>query len=252
MSLLCKKIYLIIALLAVTACSQTSVRHHQDYELAANSIETVVIIPADVDMELVNFNSDNEQLHEKAALMKAEIHQLASNKLTAENLTVIEFDFDAEIKKDDEFAYAITQVKEAWHRAKEDMYQTGLINEKDKANFQTSLGSVLNSIAEKTHADAALLMHYSSFEKSAGMITKDIASSVLVGVLTLGTVIPVQASAGSFVDIALVETTSGKVIWANRKNTASADSSPANIAFEELPDLTWKSELINVNNKKSE
>ena len=61
--------------------------------------------------------------------------------------------------------------------------------------------------------------------------------------LTLGAVVPIQATEGAFIDVALVDSNSGKVIWANRKGGASADATPAEIVFGELPDLTWKSEL---------
>jgi hypothetical protein len=243
MLLAIKRVLLISAALWLSGCSQTSVRHHQDFQAVAKTIDTVVIVPADVEIELINFNGDNEQLEEKAESIKKQIHVLAANKLTQEHLTVIDFDFKNEAAKDEDFAYALTQVKEAWGKAKEEMYKTGMIDEKKKANFKTNLGSVLNSIADKTGADAVVLMHYSGFEKSSGMITKDIASSVLVGVLTLGAVVPIQATAGAFLDVALVETASGKVIWANRKFGASADASPAEIAFKELPNLVWKSEL---------
>jgi len=236
-----KFVLLLTFVLGVSACSHTSVRHHQDFQEAAKGIETVVIIPAEVEIELVNFTGDNELLEDEATSIKAKIHALATDKLTSEKLSVIEFNFDKEISEDESFAYAITQAKEAWAAAKGDMYKVATVPEKEKANFQSNLGSVLNSIADKTNADAVLFMNYSGFQKSEGMIAKDLASSVLVGVLTLGAVVPVQAMAGSFIDIALIDTTSGKIIWANRKNGASVDDSVAKVAFKEFPDLVWKS-----------
>ena len=44
--------------------------------------------------------------------------------------------------------------------------------------------------------------------------------------------------------LGLVETAGGKVLWANRKVGASADSSPAQIALSKLPDLVWETELV--------
>lgn len=237
------KIITLLSVLILTACSQTSVRHHQDFQEVAKNIESVVILPAQVEVQLINFDSDNEILEERSELIKKQIKEIATLKLKSENLEVIEFNFAEEIAKDAEFAYAVTQVKESWETAKQDMYETGLISESDKAKFQTDLGDVLNAIQEKTGADSALLLTYSAFEKSEGMIAKDVASSVLIGVLTMGAVVPIQATEGAFIDVALIDASSGKVIWANRKHGAAADSSPAEIAFGELPDLEWKSEL---------
>ena len=238
------KIITLISVLTLTACAQTTVRHHQDFQEVAKTIESVVIVPAAVDIELIVFDGDNEKLTDKEELIRKEILALAKVKLEEENLKVIDFDFDAEAENDEEFAYALTQIVEAWDKSKEDMYKSGLVSEEDKAKFKTSLGSVLNIIAEKTGAESALLVHYNAFEKSQGVITKDIASSVLVGVLTLGAVVPIQATEGSFIDVALVDTAGGKVLWANRKVGASADSSPAQIALSELPDLVWETELV--------
>jgi len=245
MLLILKRLTVVLVLLWLSGCAQTSVRHHQDFEVIAKTIHSVVILPAEVEIELINFTGDNEMLVEKSNEIKKQIHFLASERLQKENLKVIDFDFEAEIANNEDFAYALTEAKEAWNIAKEEMYKRGMVDEKDKAKFQTNFGSVLNVIADKTGADAVLLMHYTGFEKSGGMITKDVAASVLIGVLTMGAVIPVQATQGSFIDLALVDNTSGKVVWANRKYGAVADAGTATMAFNELPNLTWKNELIN-------
>lgn len=237
------KLVVVFTVLVVTGCAQTTVRHHQDFETVAKNVQSVVILPAQVEIEQINFDGDNTPLEEKSALIKSQIESIAELKLENESLEVIEFDFAKAFEEDEEFAYAITQAKEAWEAAKGELYEQGLVSEKEKSNFQASLGSALNIIADKTGADAALLVQYTGFEKSSGMIAKDVASSVLVGVLTLGAVVPIQATEGAFIDVALVDSNSGKVIWANRKGGASADASPAEIVFGELPDLTWKSEL---------
>ena len=239
------KLIVILGIVVLSGCSQTTVRMHQDHAEVAKNIQSVVIIPAHVEVEQWNFDGDNEILADKSQQIREEIRAIATKRLKAEKLEVVDFDFATRISQDDEFAYSITKVKESWEVAKEELYEKGLISEKEKANFQSSLGDILNVIANETGADAALLLHYSGFEKSEGMIAKDVASSVLVGVLTLGAVVPIQATQGSFIDVALVDTVAGKIIWSNRKHSTIADSSNAEIAFKELPDLTWKSELAN-------
>ncbi len=238
------RILFILSAISLAGCAaHTSVRHHEDYQKAANDIESVVILPADVEITQINFNGDDELLEEKSNSVRQRIHSLASNKLKQENLKVIDFDFDTHISEDEDFAFAITQTKEAWQQAKADMYKYGLVSEEKKAEFQTNLGSVLNIIAEKTGADSALLIHYNGFEKSAGSVSKDIAVSILIGVLTAGAAVPVQATEGSQVEVALIDTSSGKIIWANRKPGAVATEAPAVAAFNELPDLMWETEL---------
>ncbi|QDF74068.1 MULTISPECIES: hypothetical protein [Shewanella] len=229
--------------LFITGCTNTAVRHHQDYQEAAKNVGSVVIFPADVEVELIVFDGDNERLTEKEDLIRAELHSIAKTKLEQENLKVIEFNFKQEAENDENFAYAVTQVKEAWNLAKQEMYKKGVVSEKNKADFQTNLGSILNFVAEKTNADSALLIHFNAYEKSDGVIAKDVTTSILVGLLTAGAVVPVQATQGSFIDVALIETTSGKILWANRRVGAAANSSVADGVLKELPDLVWKTEV---------
>lgn len=235
--------FLAFLVIFATGCSNTAVRHHQDYQEAAKNVGSVVIFPADVEVELVVFDGDNERLTEKEDLIRTELNSIAKAKLEQENLKVIEFDFQKEIENDENFAYAITQVKEAWDVAKQEMYSKGVVSDKNKANFQTNLGGILNFVAEKTGADSALLIHFSAYEKSEGVIAKDVTTSILVGLLTAGAVVPVQNTQGSFIDAALVETTSGKILWSNRRVGGAANSSIANVVLKELPDLVWKTEL---------
>ncbi|MDN3637250.1 hypothetical protein QWY82_00390 [Simiduia curdlanivorans] len=240
-----KKIGLISLLcLLISACvSNTSVRQHQDYADIAKEVSTVVIIPPDVDIELVAFDGDNEELTEDQLLIAAEITAQAKGKLKSEGLTVIDFDIAGEMLADEEFAYAVTQCTEAWNAAKQELYVTGFVSEEKKSSFQTSMGPVANAIAEKTGADSMLLMHFQGAKKSAGMIAKDVGTSVLVGVLTMGAVIPVQNTEGATLDIALVETAGGRLIWSNRKALPQVSSALAGHALQELPDVTWKNEL---------
>lgn len=240
-----KKIGILFALsLLVSACANnTTVRQHQDYASLANDISSVVIVPADVDIELIAFDGDNEELSEDEQAIRQEIESMAQKRLAEEGLTVVDFDFATEMANDEEFAYAVTQCKEAWTAAKNEMYTAGLVSEDKKSDFQTSLGPVANSILEKTGAESILLMHYQGAKKSAGMIAKDAGISILVGVLTAGAVVPIQATEGASIDVALVETAGGRVVWANRKALGAVDSNIATLALAELPDVEWENEI---------
>lgn len=241
-----KKIGLLtLVCLLATACAQnTTVRQHENYADIAKDISSVVIIPPEVNIELVTFDGDNEELTEDQELIGAAITEHAQQRLAEEGLTVIEFDIQEAAANDEEFAYSVTQCTEAWTAAKNELYTTGLVSEEKKSSFQATLGPVVNAIAEKTGAEAILLMEYNGSKKSAGMIAKDVGTSILVGVLTAGAVVPVQNTEGAMIDVALVETTEGRVIWANRKAFAAVDSNLANMALSEMPEVDWENELL--------
>ncbi|UTA48601.1 hypothetical protein L1F30_03425 [Simiduia sp. 21SJ11W-1] len=176
-----------------TACAQhTTVRQHQSYADIAKDIHTVVVLPPEVNIELVTFDGDNEELIDDQLMIKEAITAHAHKRLTEEGLSVVEFDIEAAIASDEEFAYNVTQCKEAWEAAKTELYTTGLVSEDKKSTFQSTLGPVVNAIAERTGAEAVLLMEYTGAKKSVGMIAKDVGTSILVSVLTAGAVVPVQ------------------------------------------------------------
>lgn len=233
----------VLCLFTVACAQHTSVRQHESYADLARDISTVVIVPPEVEIELIAFDGDNEKLTDDQERISAEITELARQRLTEEGLTVIDFDIALAMAEDEEFAYNVTQCTEAWNSAKAELYTTGLVSEDKKSSFQTTLGPVVNAIAEKTGAESLLLMHYSGAKKSAGMIAKDVGTSILIGVLTAGAVVPVQATEGASIDVALIETTEGKVVWSNRKALQSVDSSLAKMALHELPDVEWENEL---------
>jgi hypothetical protein len=94
-------------------------------------------------------------------------------------------------------------------------YQT--ISEKESKKIQISVGEAVNVISEKSGADAILLLRFSGFDKSSGYVAKDVGTSLLVTVLTLGTVVPVSAASGAITEVALIDGVTGDVLWADVK-----------------------------------
>lgn len=236
-----RSLILSVLVVVTSACSYTSVRQHQDFNEIAKSIDSVVVAPPTVTVELVVFTGENERLKEKEDAVGGTLVNLAAEKLQAQGLKVIDFDFEKAITEDEEFAYALTQCREAYQKAKQDLYNGKSVLEEDKATFKTSLGAVVNTIAEKTGAEALVLMEYYGFEKSGGMIAKDVAASVLIGLLT-GSV-PIQPTEGSSLQIALIDTAGGDVLWTNVKSGPYLDATLAEHALRELPDTEWESKI---------
>ena len=93
MRLTLKKMLVVFTMLVVTGCAQTTVRHHQDFESVARSVQSVVLLPAQVEIEQINFDGDNTPLDEKSTLIRTQIEEIARVKLKNESLDVIDFDF---------------------------------------------------------------------------------------------------------------------------------------------------------------
>jgi hypothetical protein len=233
---------LLIAALGLGGCATyTDVRQHKNLDQDAGRIGSVVILPPEVSVELVAFG-ENERLPQKQDSLREELTTLAKGALAAKGLQVIEFDFAKADAEHPELAFAVTQCKEALANAKKSLYQKP-VEEKNKSSFTESIGASANAIAEATGADALLVINYAGFEKSSGMVAKDVAAGVLLGVLT-GTV-AVAPSQGAAAEISLVAADSGNILWTNRKAAPALNSAVQKMVFAEFPKVQWRAQPQN-------
>jgi hypothetical protein len=227
-----------LVLLTGCATNYTTVREHKDLAESASHIASVVIVPADVSIELIAFTGDNERETTKEGSFAKSLYASAKTSLEGKGLTVVDYDFDKGVAENQNLAFAVTQCKESLNKAAAATLYKKPVSEKDKARFAESVGAAANVIAEATGADAMLLIDYKGFEKTAGMQTKDMAAGILLGVLT-GTV-AVAPSQGARVQVALVATGSGDILWTNVQGsgflTTDSVSKPV---FDKFPKVVF-------------
>lgn len=222
-----------ISLLAGCA-STTTTRTHPSLNEQLNRVNTVVIIPPRVEIEYVTLTGENERLIEREEEISSELMKMAKRELLSHGYEVVSFDFAAAIANDHDFAYKVTQIREGFDRAKRDLRLGQLISESEAKMIQTSVGEAVNIVADKSGADAVLLMRYAGFDKSSGYVAKDVGTSLLVGVLTMGTVIPTKQTSGAITEFALIDGVTGDVLWANTKG-GLLNSTIGDKALETLP-----------------
>ena len=236
-----KRILLISFTLLTVGCSYTSVRQHTDFAESAKGIESVVVAPPKVTVEYLVFTGDNERLVDEEKRLQARLGEIAADKLAAEGLKVIDFDFKTAIQEDEEFAYALTQCREAYNQAAKDLYDGKAVSEQDKATFKSSIGDIVNTVADATGAESLLLIEYNGFKKSDGLIAKDMAAGVMLALLT-GSV-AVSPSEGGALNVALIHADNGNVLWTNYKAAPQLDAEVANLLLAEFPDMVWETEV---------
>ncbi len=110
--------------------------------------------------------------------------------------------------------FTLHQIESAYQQASGQLYKEGNVSEDKSRTFRVSIGPVVNPIAEATDADALLLVYYSGYKKSGGLIAKEVVSGALFALLT--GVAPVPSGSGGGMEMALVDATTGDVLWANR------------------------------------
>ena len=111
-------------------------------------------------------------------------------------------------------------------------------------SYQRSLGPAAASLADKASADALVFADIRGFRESGGEIAWNMASSLMPGMLSLGSFVPdsVYPSKGAALLITLVDGPSGDVLWQNVAATQNVDfvapgvvESMVEQAFAKLP-----------------
>jgi len=226
----------LIPLLFLVGCGgSTNVREHPTLESQLLDIDSVLIATPMVTIERINFADANERITELESEIKSSLIDLATNRLQEKGYSIVDFDMEKALEEDDKLAYAVDQAREGFKEAKKTLYGESL-SEDEKRKFQVSVGSAVNIVAQKSGADAILLMHYIGSKKSGGSVAKDIAISVLLGVLTGYVPTGAGAMESSVVEVVFIDGVSGDVLWSNILGASKLDVMGADMAMREFPE----------------
>lgn len=230
------KVIPVLCLAFLTGCSMmTTTREHPALEEELRRIERVVVAPPSVELQQLNFSGNYERLKNKEDLIGNHMMGLAYQELIDGGYEVVDFDFEEAREQDEDFAFLLTQVEMAFAQAKGDLRHGAMISAANKRDFAASLGPAAFEVAERSGADAILLMHYTGWEKSKGMIAKDVGVGVLVGVLTMGSVVPTAQTSAASIEAVLIDGLTGEVLWTDTR-AGILDRSLANQAMKSMPD----------------
>jgi hypothetical protein len=221
----------------MTGCTYTTVRENADFAQAKRKIDTVAILPPDAEITYIVFNGDNQRMHDQEEQATKDLYDTAAQILSDHGYTVANADFNSLISSNSDMAFDLTQIKSTAKEQVKEIYSEGAVRTDQPRYFSKSVGANINPFAEYAKADALLYIDYSGFEKSPGMVTKDIAAGVLLAVLTGNNQAQVAPAKGGNVFIALLDGTSGDILWTNSGGTVLA------------PGDTLKTELGNIHKK---
>lgn len=204
---------LVVVIGVVSGCAVTPIRQHPDFANAARPVQTVAILPPDVEFVRIVFNGDNERLTEKERTIAEELYRGLETALKNKHYTIRPWLAAKEGEENTSVNFDLQQVRVAYNEAAKQLYEKP-VNEEESKSFRVTLGPVVNPIASRMDAEALLYMRFNGFEKSGGQQTKDIVAGALLGVLT--GVVPLPKPEGSALEVALIDGATGDVLWANR------------------------------------
>ena len=236
-------------------CAQTPVRMDPDFASAKKTVKKVVVLTPDVLYQLIVLNGENERLPEKEKNVRADLEEKLPKLLEGRGYEARRFDAEMVRKKMKDADFAVEQVKSAYRAASNQLYERALVSEEDSQQFRVSIGPVGGALAEALDADAFLFTRYDGYEKSSGLIAKDFAAGVLIGVLT--GVARVPATKGASMEMAMVNAVNGSVLWSNRGGVAGPRELNVQSLLAKLPQrgmsVASKKEILNdTETKKTE
>ena len=223
----------LILVASLSGCAMTSVRQHPDFASGKRKINVIAILPVEAEYRHLVFTGENERdpVREKSIASEVESGMVSALEWRGykAKLDVVE----KARSGDKEFNFQLEQFKNAYVQAAKELYARAMVEEKESAKFKVGVGPLANSFAAIAGADALMIAKYQGFDKSTGLMAKEITTSALLGALT--GVYYAPAKSGGRVELSLVDGVSGDVLWSNASAGPVSASSSLTTAMARLP-----------------
>lgn len=197
----------------LSGCAMTSVREHPDFASGKRKIQVVAILPAEVEYRHLVFTGENERDPEREKSIASDIESGMVAALKSRGYTAKLDVVDKARSGDKEFSFQLEQFRSAYVQAAKELYARAMVPESESTRFKVGVGPLANALAGTAGADALIIANYQGFDKSSGLMAKEITSSVLLGALT--GVYYAPAKSGGRVELSLIDGVSGDVLWSN-------------------------------------
>jgi hypothetical protein len=178
---------------------------HPEVVSLLRKVQSIAILSPQVEYTRIVFTGENERL----PLMEKNV----SDTLLAELESTIGGQYiirkppeDQPEERKREMEFEVQQLRAAFAtRVKMSSVEE---EEKPTTRPRVTVGAAATALASRFDADAILLSRYSGFQKSGGQKAKDIMAGAVLGV--------VHAAEGGVVEVALIDGTTGELLWMAR------------------------------------
>jgi len=196
-----------LALIVGGCTTYTPVRQHPDIAQVRDRIVTIAILEPEVEYIRVVFTGDNARQPERERAIANELTIRLRSGVESKGYTVRAETNEWLDKPNVVESSDLQAVRAAYRQAATQLYERAATDDEAR-QYRVSIGPGANPVAGEKHADALLMVRYAGFEKSGGEQTKDAIVGGLLGVR--------YASRGGSLEVALIDGTTGDVLWANR------------------------------------
>lgn len=226
-------VVLFIVLISAAGCAMTPVRQHPDFASGKRKVQVVAILPPDVEYRHLVFTGENERDPQREQAISQDLANSAEALLQARGYSV-KTDLLKKLEAGDkQFNFEYEQLKGAYAQASKELYAQPMVQIEESNKFKVGLGSIVNPFAAGCGADALLLARYAGFDKSGGLIAKEVIGSALLAALTGAYYVP--AKNGGSIEVALIDGITGEVLWSNSAGGPIGHGASLNLALTKLP-----------------
>ena len=228
-------VVLLAILISAAGCTMTPVRQHPDFANGKRKVQVVAILPPDVEYRHLVFTGENERDLPREQSISQDLASSLEALLQAKGYSV-KTDLLKQLEAGNkQFNFDFEQIKGAYAQASKELYAQPMVQVEASNKFKVGLGSIVNPFAASCGADALLLVHYAGFDKSSGLLTKEIISSALLAALTGAYYVP--AHNGGYIELALIDGVTGDVLWSNNSGGPVSPGASLDMALTKLPAL---------------
>lgn len=206
-------LFTLVLLVALSGCATTSVRQHPDFASGERKIKVVAILPVEVEYRHLVFTGENERDAEREQSIAREIESGMSVVLQRNGYVAKTDVLDKARSGDKEFNFQLEQLNGAFVQVAKELYAQPMVQVEQSNKFKVGVGPLANTFSAIAGADALVLTRYQGFDKSSGLMTKEVFSSVLFASLTGS--ISVPAKRGGQIELSLIDGVTGEILWSN-------------------------------------
>lgn len=252
------RLLILLTIIFATGCASNKiVKVHPSYSEMTKNIKTIVMLPPNAKMERLVFTGENEDLSYRAEYAMGQFGKFMNGKLPEKNYEIKVVDFDS--LDDQNIAYLVSEIKNEYSAKKQSMISRLNPKKDDSEDEDTvvirqassAIIPSLNELADYFDADAFLLSNYYAYEKSGGLIAKDLAAATLLAILAGGYGTAVEANSGHSLDVGLIEATTGHVLWTDNESSRDIVVNDLFSVMDSLPSATREIEPVKQNTEES-
>lgn len=222
------------SLTIVSSCtSPTTVRLHPDFVTSPDRIQTVAILPPECQVMYLELSGDDHRLTTREQELDSLFLQLIPRILRSQHYELRTFTFPPDSHIAMEYRFILEQLRRTYGETLKEMYPNERVTMNTVTNYPGKIGPVVNQLAEYAAVDALLFIQYSGFQKSPELLGDEIVLGVLMGVAT--GIFPISNAKGGRLQAALIDGTTGNILWHNYAVEAAPVEQLIEQIFEQFP-----------------